>query len=47
MEFGTERTSAQPFLRPAMENNIDQVVTVFVREYGKAIDRAIAKAAKQ
>lgn len=46
-EFGTEKMAATPFMRPAMENNIDQVVSVFVKEYGKAIDRAIAKAAKQ
>lgn len=46
-ELGTEKMAATPFLRPAMENNIDQVVSVFVKEYGKAIDRAIAKAAKQ
>ena len=47
LEFGTEKMAAGPFMRPALENNIDQVVTVFVKEYGKAIDRAIAKAAKQ
>jgi len=46
-EFGTEKMAATPFMRPAIENNIDRVVSVFVSEYGKAIDRAIAKAAKQ
>lgn len=46
LEFGTERMAAHPFLRPAMENNIDQAVSVFVKEYGKSIDRAIAKAEK-
>ena len=47
LEFGTEKMAAQPFMRPAIENNVDRVVSVFVSEYGKAIDRAIAKAAKQ
>ena len=46
LEFGTEKMAAKPFMRPAIQNNIDQVVSVTVREYTKAIDRAIAKAAK-
>lgn len=46
LEFGTEKMAARPFMRPAMQNNIDQVVTVFVKEYTKAIDRAIARATK-
>jgi HK97 gp10 family phage protein len=46
LELGTEKQAAQPFLRPAMENNIDRVVTTFVAQYGKALDRAIAKAKK-
>lgn len=46
LEFGTEKMAARPFMRPAMENNIDRVVTTFVAQYGKALDRAIAKAKK-
>lgn len=26
MEFGTAHTSAQPFMRPALENNVDRVI---------------------
>jgi HK97 gp10 family phage protein len=27
MEFGTAETSAQPFMRPALENNVDRVIS--------------------
>lgn len=46
LEFGTEKMAARPIMRPALQNNIDQVVTVFVKEYTKSIDRVIAKATK-
>lgn len=46
LEFGTERTRAQPFLRPALEQNISAATDAFVREYDKALDRALKKAAK-
>lgn len=46
LEFGTEKMPAYPFMRPAIENNIDQVISVTVKSYVQAIDRAIAKAAK-
>lgn len=46
-EFGTQRTRAQPFLRPALENNIDAATDAFVTEYGKAIDRALKRAKKK
>lgn len=47
LEFGTERTRAQPFLRPALEQNISAAMDTFVREYDKALDRAIKKAVKK
>lgn len=46
LEFGTEKTAAQPFLRPALANNTSEAISVFAKEYEKAIDRAIKKAAK-
>lgn len=46
LEFGTEKMRAQPFMRPAMESSIGAATDVFVREYEKAIDRAIKRAAK-
>lgn len=47
LEFGTERARAQPFLRPAMEQNIQAATDTFVREYDKAIDRALKRLEKQ
>lgn len=47
LEFGTENMRAQPFMRPAAENSAAEVSNTFVEEYGKAIDRAIARAAKK
>jgi HK97 gp10 family phage protein len=46
IEFGTSKLRAQPFLRPAMENNLDAATTEFIKQYGKALDRAIKKASK-
>jgi len=43
LELGTEKQPAQPFLRPAMENNIEAVISTFVTQFEKAIDRAIKK----
>lgn len=47
LEFGTEKMKAQPFMRPAAESSIDQVVTTFGTEYELEIDRAIKRARKK
>lgn len=47
VEFGTARTPAKPFLRPALEQNVDKATGAFITEYEKAIDRAIKRAAKK
>jgi HK97 gp10 family phage protein len=47
IEFGTANMAAQPFLRPALANNISQATSVFVAAYEKAIDAAIKRAAKK
>ena len=47
LEFGTEKMAARPFMRPALDQNAGAVSDVFVREYGKAIDRAIKRARKK
>lgn len=47
LEFGTEKMKAQPFMRPAAESSIDQVVNTFGIEYELAIDRAIKRARKK
>lgn len=47
VEFGTEDTQAQPFMRNALSENISAVTNEFVAQYEKAIDRAIKRAAKK
>lgn len=46
-ELGTEKMRAQPFLRPALEKNINPVTDTFIREFDKGIDRAIKRAKKK
>jgi len=46
VEFGTEKARAQPFMRPALEQNINAATDEFIKQYDKALDRAIKKAAK-
>jgi HK97 gp10 family phage protein len=47
LEFGTEKTPAQPFFRRALSENVQAATDVFVKEYEKAIDRAIKRASKK
>lgn len=47
LEFGTEKMRAQPFLRPAADSSIGEVVNTFAEEYEKAVDRAIKRARKK
>lgn len=47
IEFGTENVRAQPFMRPAAESSVSEVINVFASEYEKSIDRAIRRAAKK
>lgn len=46
LEFGTSKIAARPFMRPAIENNVEQTIGIFATEANKAIDRALKKAAK-
>ena len=46
LEFGTEKMAARPFMRPALESNIDSATNEFVRQYSKALDRAIKRGTK-
>lgn len=46
LEFGTENARAIPFFRPAIESSKSQALDTFVKEYNKAIDRAIKKSSK-
>lgn len=39
IEFGTENVQARPFMRPALESNIEPVTNKFVDELNKEIDK--------
>jgi HK97 gp10 family phage protein len=43
LELGTERMRAQPFLRPALENNAQAVGERFANELNAEIDKLVAK----
>ena len=46
IELGTENRPAHPFVRPALSENKSAVTNIFITEYEKALDKAIAKAGK-
>lgn len=46
LEFGSKANNAMPFMRPAMDNSAQEATDVFVKEYNKAVDRAIRRAKK-
>lgn len=46
-EFGTRNHKAQPFMRPAGEQNTGEALNEFATQYGKAIDRALKRAQKK
>lgn len=41
LELGTEKAMAQPFMRPALENNIGQAIDKYATELDKEIDKAL------
>lgn len=41
LELGTEKAIAQPFLRPALDNNIGPVIDKYASELDKEIDKAL------
>lgn len=45
IEFGTSRTQARPFLRPALESNTEKVLSEVVAEMTKQLDRFAKKGA--
>jgi HK97 gp10 family phage protein len=42
LEFGTAKMRAQPFMRPALANNTDQVTAIVAKELDAAINKIIA-----
>lgn len=47
LEFGTSKVGPTPFMRPALDLSVVPATDTFIREYEKAIDRAIKRAAKK
>jgi len=45
LEFGTQSTPANPFFRRAMDKG-QEATSTFIKEYDKALDRAIKRAKK-
>lgn len=44
LEFGTSKMGARPFMRPALEQNVDKATNVAVVELNKSLDRLAKKA---
>ena len=44
IEFGTSKIPATPFLRPALANNADKVITKFVQVFDTEITKALREA---
>jgi HK97 gp10 family phage protein len=43
VEFGTSKMAAHPFMRPALESNVNAVTEKFIQELEPQIDKAIAR----
>jgi HK97 gp10 family phage protein len=41
LEFGTERTRAQPFMLPALEQNQQKVAAEFIDQYNRKLSRLL------
>lgn len=46
-EFGTKNHAANPFMRRALSENVQAATDEFIKQYNRAIDRALKRAAKQ
>lgn len=46
-EFGTHNQPPQPYLRPAVDSNIDRVISSFKTELKIAVDKAAQRAARK
>jgi HK97 gp10 family phage protein len=47
VEFGTEDTAAQPFMRPALENNIQKATNEFGTQLASWLDRNLRRITKK
>lgn len=41
LEFGTSKMAARPFMRPALESNVDQATTAIVTELNRQLDEVL------
>lgn len=41
VEFGTQRSRSKPFMRPALDNNVNQVIDSFVVNFGQELDKLL------
>jgi HK97 gp10 family phage protein len=46
-ELGSENNVARPFLRPALQNHVSEVINIITTELEKGIDRAVKRDTKQ
>lgn len=46
LEFGTAHIAATPFMRPAITKSAQRATDEFIKQFNKAIDRAIARSNK-
>lgn len=46
LELGTEKQGERPFMRPALATQTEAVGAEFIKQYDKALDRALKKAGK-
>jgi HK97 gp10 family phage protein len=46
LEFGTVKSAARPFMRPALQNNIQAATNEFISQYKKKLNRLLATAKK-
>jgi len=47
IEFGTQKNSAQPFIQPTVAAVEPQLPGIFAREFGKKLEKALAREAKK
>lgn len=47
VEFGTQKQTAQPFIKPTVTEIEPQLPEIFTREFGKRLERALAREAKR
>lgn len=43
VEYGTSKTAARPFMRPAIDSSAGEVVNNMAKGYAKGLDRAVRK----